>query len=41
MTLSVLADGSKLTPFVTLRRENLPKENLLLELYLSVTRNDG
>jgi hypothetical protein len=26
--LSVLADGKKLTPFVILRRKNLPKEKL-------------
>jgi hypothetical protein len=28
MMLSVLADGRKLTPFVILRRKNLPKEKL-------------
>jgi hypothetical protein len=40
--LSVLADGRKLTPFVILRRKNLPKKkNFLLELYLNVMRMDG
>jgi hypothetical protein len=39
MTLSVLADGRKRTPLVTLRRDNLPKENLpttIMELYLTL-----
>jgi hypothetical protein len=41
VTLSVLADRMKLTPFVILKGKNLPKEKLLVESYLNVMKKSG
>jgi hypothetical protein len=39
--LAVLVDGKKLTSFVILKRKNLTKEKLPVELYLNVMRKGG